>query len=109
MQQSAVMRPIPFVPPDLSSTIEVLKGGRVKTNKKLAIAVAAILSAYANSSHAADAASSSEALQTVLVTATRREESIQDVPLTVQAFTAEQLSQLSVQTFDEAVKYLPNV
>jgi len=34
---------------------------------------------------------------------------MQDVPITIQALTAETLTQLNVQTFDQFVKYLPNV
>lgn len=43
------------------------------------------------------------------VTAERRSESVQDVPITVQAITGEQLKQLSITSFDDVVKYLPNV
>jgi outer membrane receptor protein involved in Fe transport len=43
------------------------------------------------------------------VTAQRRAENIQNVPITIQALTAETLTQLHVQTFDDYVKYLPNV
>jgi len=45
----------------------------------------------------------------ITVTATRRNESVQDVPITVQAFTGDQLKQLNVSTFDDAIKLLPNV
>src|SRR5205814_518348 len=44
-----------------------------------------------------------------VVTAERRAESIQDVPITIQALTSETLTQLNVRTFDDFVKYLPNV
>src|SRR3984885_10892003 len=43
------------------------------------------------------------------VTAQRRTENIQNVPITIQALTSETLSQLSVTTFDDFVRYLPNV
>lgn len=48
-------------------------------------------------------------VQTVTVTAQRRSESVQDVPITIQAITGEQLKQLNVTSFDDVVKYLPNV
>ena len=48
-------------------------------------------------------------LEEVVVTATRRAERIQDVPITIQVLTAETLKQLSVTTFNDYVKYLPNV
>ena len=82
-------------------------------NSTLSRAVAAILSAHAaQAAHAADAAPNTAAaggLQEVIVTANRREENLQDVPIAIQALTAETLKQLNVQTFDDFVKYLPNV
>jgi outer membrane receptor protein involved in Fe transport len=48
-------------------------------------------------------------LSEVVVTATRRTERLQDVPITIQALTGETISQLNVKTFDDYVKYLPNV
>ncbi|TLY61212.1 MAG: TonB-dependent receptor, partial [Gammaproteobacteria bacterium] len=86
---------------------------RMKAHTKLSRAVAAILSAHAAQAvYAAETESetaASGALQEVIVTAERRSESIQNVPITVQAFTPEVLSQLHVTTFDDAVKYMPNV
>ena len=48
-------------------------------------------------------------LAEITVTAQRRTENIQDVPITIQALTAETLAQLNVADFDDFVKYLPNV
>jgi len=84
-------------------------------NPKVSAAVAAALSLHA--AHAlADAAPTSEttpaettSLAEVVVTAQRRVENIQDVPITIQALTSETLTQLNVQTFDQFVRYLPNV
>jgi outer membrane receptor protein involved in Fe transport len=45
----------------------------------------------------------------IIVTATKREELLQDVPLAIQAFDTEKLEQLHVSSFDDYVKYLPNV
>ena len=45
----------------------------------------------------------------IIVTATKREERLQDVPLAIQAIGTEQLEQLQVSDFDDYVKYLPNV
>jgi outer membrane receptor protein involved in Fe transport len=45
----------------------------------------------------------------VVVTATRRAENLQNVPIAITALTAETLAELNVQTFDDMVKYLPNV
>jgi len=48
-------------------------------------------------------------LEEVIVTATKRSESLQDVPISVQALGGEALKDLGVQTFDEYVEYLPSV
>ncbi len=50
-----------------------------------------------------------EGIQEITVTAQRRTESAQDVPITIQAISGAQLKELSIATFDDAVKYLPNV
>jgi len=48
-------------------------------------------------------------LQEVIVTANRRTENLQNVPITIQALTGETLTQLNATTFDDYVKFLPNV
>jgi len=86
----------------------------LKTNHKITAAVLAALSAHgacfaADAADAADSGAADSGVQTVTVTAQRRAESIQDVPITVQAITGDQLKQLNVTSFDDVVKYLPNV
>jgi iron complex outermembrane recepter protein len=82
---------------------------------RIDVAVAACLLAAARGASAADAADASEAestskgLQEITVTANRRVENAQDVPISIQALTGEALQQLSIANFDDAVKYLPNV
>ncbi len=51
----------------------------------------------------------SDSLQEITVTAQRRTQSMQDVPISMQAFTSKTLTQLNIATFDDYVKYLPNV
>jgi len=48
-------------------------------------------------------------LQEVVVTANRREENLQNVPITIQVLTGETLTHLNVTTFDDFAKYLPGV
>jgi iron complex outermembrane receptor protein len=48
-------------------------------------------------------------LQEVVVTANRREENVQNVPMTIQVLTAGTLAKLNATTFDDFVKYLPAV
>jgi outer membrane receptor protein involved in Fe transport len=57
----------------------------------------------------APAAPDTNQLATIIVTAQRRSENIQDVPISMQALTGQTMQQLNVQTFDDYVKYLPNV
>jgi iron complex outermembrane recepter protein len=50
-----------------------------------------------------------EALQEVIVTANRREEQLQNVPMTIQVLTGAKLAKLNATTFDDFVTYLPGV
>jgi outer membrane receptor protein involved in Fe transport len=91
----------------------------MNSNPKLSYAIAAILSgsaagfAYAapatTTAAAADSDTSSTEIQEITVTAQRRTENSQNVPITIQAMTGDTLRQLNVTTFDDLVKYVPNV
>lgn len=88
-------------------------------NTKVRSAIAGIIAASAanalssgqamaqNSGNAPEAAGPQ--LEEVTVTAQRRDENIQDVPITIQALTGETLSDLKVSVLDDFLKYLPNV
>ncbi len=79
-------------------------------NYKVASAIAAILATGATQAAEAQTAESAvTGIEEVVVTATRRSENLQDVPIAIQALTADTLSKLSVATFDDYVRYLPNV
>ena len=79
-------------------------------NSKLSIAIAAILGTLSGArSLAATAEGGGDALEEITVTAQRRAQSMQDVPISMQAFTGQALQQLNIQTFDDYIKYLPNV
>jgi len=79
----------------------------LKTNQKIASAIVAALSAHAGTCNAQ--AAPSGGLEEVVVTAQRRAQSIQDVPITIQALTGDSLAQMSITTFDDVIKLLPNV
>ena len=84
----------------------------MNSNPKLSYAIAAILSGSAAGFVHAAAATDTEAsdsIQEITVTAQRRSENIQNVPISIQALTAETLTQLNVTTFDDYLRYLPNV
>jgi iron complex outermembrane receptor protein len=48
-------------------------------------------------------------LQEVIVTAQRREENVQNVPIAIQVMTGEILEQQNIQNFDDLVSFLPGV
>ena len=48
-------------------------------------------------------------LEEVIVTATKRSESLQDVPISVSALSGESMRSQGIMTFDEYVNFLPNV
>jgi outer membrane receptor protein involved in Fe transport len=92
----------------------------MNSNRTLSCAIAAILggnSGFALADLGADAGPAAPAaptgsgaeIQEIVVTAQRRTENLQDVPIAIQALTAETLTQLNATTFDDFVKYLPNV
>src|SRR5437016_5947152 len=79
---------------------------------KISYAVAAILggaSCDAAASEPAAGTTEGGALEEIIVTAQRHEQSIQDVPISMQALTGQALQQLNVSTFDDYIKFLPNV
>ena len=85
----------------------------MNAHSKLSCAIAAILSSSATgiayAATAADTDANSDSIQEITVTAQRRTQNMQDVPIQIQALTGETLQQLNVSTFDDFVKYLPNV
>ncbi len=60
-------------------------------------------------SAAATPAESTGPLQQVIVTATRREESANKVPISLTALSQEQMDQLGVKDFDDLVRFVPGV
>ena len=83
----------------------------MKSRYMLSCAVAAIISGSTGAVFAADAdsASPSNGIEQVIVTADRRDESVQAVPNTVQAFSGQALADLNVQTLDDLLRYTPNI
>ena len=81
----------------------------MRTNHKLTYAIMAALSAQAGNAYAADAPVPSGGIEEVVVTAQHRSESIQNVPITIQAIGGDALGKLGVTTFDDVIRLLPNV
>jgi len=72
--------------------------------RALAASVPALLagmSAYAQTT--------SGGLEEIVVTAQKRTEDLQSVPLSIQAFSTQRLQELNVQRFDDYVRFLPSV
>ncbi|MFI4891637.1 MAG: TonB-dependent receptor plug domain-containing protein, partial [Steroidobacterales bacterium] len=77
-------------------------------NQKLTYAVLAALGANAGVAVAAETETGS-GIEEIVVTAQRRSESMQNVPITIQAITGEQLKELGVVSFTDLLRYTPNV
>src|SRR5437763_7935329 len=91
------------------------QGATMTPNSKISAAVAAILWApgttlvFAAPADTAAATATGGELAEVVVTAERRTENLQDVPITIQALSGDQLKQLGVVSFNDLMKYTPNV
>ena len=81
-------------------------------NQKLSSAIVAVLGVHAPAAYAQTSptgAAGSEGIPEVVVTAQRRTESIQDVPISVQAITGETLKELNLVNLDDFIRTTPNV
>ena len=58
---------------------------------------------------AGNADARSQGIAEIVVTATRRSEDIQDVPISIQALTGSMLSQLHISSFEDYVRMVPNL
>ncbi|MFZ6748959.1 TonB-dependent receptor [Undibacterium sp. Ren11W] len=72
------------------------------------IAVSGTTMAQAQSAPSADTASATSETATVMVTARRREESLQDVPVSVTAFIGDQLAKTGIADLTALAQTLPN-
>ena len=74
----------------------------------LASAISAILSGAA-SAQAPPVSDTGVQLDEVIVTAQKRTENLQNVPVSIQALDSEKLANLQVSSFDDYLKYLPSL
>jgi outer membrane receptor protein involved in Fe transport len=81
--------------------------GRLAQYAPLATAISAVLAGVPAAYAAEDKASG--ALEDVVVTAQKRSENLQDVPVSIQALGNEKLDELHVVNLDNYVKFLPSV
>ena len=68
---------------------------------------------YGTAARAVDAAGASaadaETLETITVTARKRDESLAQVPISITAFTSQSLEQYNIQSFDDYATKTPNI
>ncbi|HZZ33599.1 MAG TPA: TonB-dependent receptor [Phenylobacterium sp.] len=89
----------------------------MKTRYIVSCAVAAILSGGPGVAMAADAAvdaaaasaSAGPSIEEVIVTAQRRDQSAETVPMTIQAFSGAALAARNITTFDDLLRITPNI
>ena len=79
--------------------------GRAVKGLSIASAVFAVISA----AHAQQQAAATGGLEEIIVTAEKRSESLQNVPLSITALGTAKLEELHVQKIDDYIKYLPSV
>ncbi len=75
----------------------------------LASAVSAILAGAATAQTPPEPASTGPQLEEIIVTAQKREENLQSVPVSIQALDTKKLEELQVSHFDDYLKYLPSL
>jgi iron complex outermembrane recepter protein len=87
---------------------------RAVLRRSWGIAAVAALIPFSGGASAADAtaagaATDADTLDTVIVTARKREESLAQVPISITAFTAQSLEAFNIQSFDDYATKTPNV
>jgi len=85
----------------------MLEGTELKFDYLTPRSIRILAAAVALPGETATTTPSGDELREVIVTANRREENLQNVPITIQVLTGETLAKLNATTFDDVVKYLP--
>ena len=80
---------------------------RTKVNQAVVTAIASMTAGYAVAEE--QRAAPQRAIEEVVVTATKRAEPMQDIPVSIHAMKGDDIDELGVDNFDEYVQYLPNV
>ncbi len=81
-------------------------------SSKIGLAVAAVLAGAVAipAAHAdADAAGPADRLQEIIVTATKRRENLQDVPISIDVFTRQALKNLGISNMDDYMRQEPSI
>jgi len=75
----------------------------------LASAISAVLASAASAEPPPEPAGAGPQLEEIIVTAQKREENLQSVPVSIQALDTKKLEDLQVSRFDDYLKYLPSL
>ena len=85
--------------------LDKVKERLTKYSNKLSIGILGSVAAIVPQT----AESQDRQIEEVVVSATKKDESASDIPVTVTALTEETLKEMNVSNFDEYIEYLPNV
>ena len=85
--------------------LDKVKDQLTKYSNKLSIGILGSVAAIVPQA----AESQDRQIEEVVVSATKKDESASDIPVTVTALTEETLKEMNVSNFDEYIEYLPNV
>ena len=89
---------------------EHLNPGELPVKSTLAVAVSMAVAGYADDAQAQSTGSeASSALEEIIVTSRKREESLQDIGGSIQAITGAQMRRQGLQNLEDLVRFLPNV
>jgi iron complex outermembrane recepter protein len=94
-------------------TNSISRPGAIRSSLLLTSSVIALSgfagSALAQRAAAAPTGDSSSTVEEIVVTSQKREESLQDVPISITAFTTRKLEELNVTSFDDYAKLIPSL
>lgn len=86
-----------------------MKSGYLVSCAVVALLTGSASAALAEEGGSATTSAAPASIEELVVTAQRREQSVQDVPMTIQAFSGNELTKRAVTTFDDLIKLTPNI
>jgi iron complex outermembrane recepter protein len=93
---------------DSTSRITAIRSSLLITSSVIALSAVAG-SALAQNAAAPPAGETSSTVEEIVVTSQKREESLQDVPISITAFTTRKLEELNVTSFEDYAKLIPSL
>ena len=88
---------------------ERLHAEELPVKSALAVAVSVAVTGYSDDAAAQSSGAESGALEEIIVTSRKREESLQDISASVQAITGAQIKRQGLLNLEDVVRFLPNV